>query len=325
MKTPLIAGNSLLFNKDNQQPRLSYNIVKNKFEEVIKIKSKDYINAIKEYEEYKNSDIKLITEVQDFRSHYWELAFPNNELFKVFYFRKNIGDKFIKTHYQISNFGRVYDMKRKSFCAIGINTSGYPIVKLNIKGKRYVVTVHKMVAETFVGVRTQRLCEINHIDGDKRNPIFYNLELTTHGENIQHAVKTGLFKPKGNYLKGDSRKNGFKYSEETIENFCKYASSCGETTISELFEKFPNINKEYLRKIINKKERTDISSKYDFSNVKLFNETCDENTIKIICEKLNKNISIAEISRDTRINRTTIGEIKAKRRFKDISNKYLKL
>lgn len=59
------------------------------------------------------------------------------------------------------------------------NTSGYPIIHLD---KTY--TIHKIVAETFLGPVPDGL-EIDHRDGDKSNNNVTNLEYVTHAENMR--------------------------------------------------------------------------------------------------------------------------------------------
>lgn len=56
---------------------------------------------------------------------------------------------------------------------------------------RKMVSVHSLVAHAFIGPRPPGL-QINHIDADRTNNHFSNLEYVTGSENMQHAVKHGL-------------------------------------------------------------------------------------------------------------------------------------
>lgn len=51
--------------------------------------------------------------------------------------------------------------------------------------------VHRLVAQAFVP-NPLGLAEVNHIDGNKANNDFRNLEWVTRGDNIRHAYARGL-------------------------------------------------------------------------------------------------------------------------------------
>ena len=54
--------------------------------------------------------------------------------------------------------------------------------------------VHRLVASAFIP-NPRNLPEVNHIDGNKKNNSFENLEWVTHADNVLHARKTGLLDP----------------------------------------------------------------------------------------------------------------------------------
>lgn len=98
-------------------------------------------------------------------------------------------------NYLISTFGRVYSkiygIIRKPF----INEFGYVKIQLRgTKGRRNVF-VHQLVASAFIR-NISALPEVNHIDGNKLNNHFSNLEWTTRGGNLKHAYQQGLRKSK---------------------------------------------------------------------------------------------------------------------------------
>lgn len=75
---------------------------------------------------------------------------------------------------------------------IKVNKDGYHEVHLRRKGfKRRTVTVHKLVAEAFIGPVPTGM-QINHIDGNKSNNRPGNLEYVSGIENIRHAQSLGL-------------------------------------------------------------------------------------------------------------------------------------
>lgn len=109
-------------------------------------------------------------------------------------------------YYQVSNFGRVKRLQRmknsnwgkgiishifpeKTLC---IDYSiGYSRVKLTKENCTKAYLVHRIVAEHFIDNSKKKLF-VNHIDGNKINNNFKNLEWVSAKENTDHAYKTGL-------------------------------------------------------------------------------------------------------------------------------------
>lgn len=67
------------------------------------------------------------------------------------------------------------------------NGNGYLMICLSDGGSRKSFYVHRLVADAFIP-NPMRLPEINHIDYDKSNNDFLNLEWCTRLENIHHAL-----------------------------------------------------------------------------------------------------------------------------------------
>lgn len=117
--------------------------------------------------------------------------------------------------YQISNFGNIKSPDVEMKTPTGKNwirkgkllkpyksKKGYLSVDLRINGKRKIMLVHRLVAETFIP-NIYNKPQINHIDGDKTNNNVNNLEWCTNGENQLHAFKNGL--QKGNFKHPNSK------------------------------------------------------------------------------------------------------------------------
>lgn len=75
-----------------------------------------------------------------------------------------------------------------------IGKHGYQQVAITVGGKRRWLTVHKIIAETFIGPRPPGM-HIDHVDGNKTNNAASNLEYVTPEENIRRAYKLGLIRP----------------------------------------------------------------------------------------------------------------------------------
>lgn len=93
--------------------------------------------------------------------------------------------------YRVSNLGNVLGIKHNKLLSQKTNKYGYKEVNLfkNRKGKS--ITVHRLVAQTFIPNNDNKP-QVNHIDGDKANNVVNNLEWTTNNENMLHASTTGL-------------------------------------------------------------------------------------------------------------------------------------
>jgi hypothetical protein len=97
--------------------------------------------------------------------------------------------------YQISNFGRIYSFpkyKHKGkFLKFFKDKRGYLYVGLTKDKKYKTFTVHRLVGIHFI-FNLFNFPEINHIDGNKSNNYFKNLEWVTSSQNQIHAFTNGL-------------------------------------------------------------------------------------------------------------------------------------
>lgn len=109
--------------------------------------------------------------------------------------------------YQIDEYGNVYSMDKRVNAGIMHHTSvvkkgkqlkpetcrnGYKrVLLISMENKRCHKLVHRLVAEAFIP-NNLNLPQVNHIDGDKSNNHYLNLEWCTQQENNVHALKTGL-------------------------------------------------------------------------------------------------------------------------------------
>jgi len=105
-------------------------------------------------------------------------------------------------YYKISKNGVVKRTKYVRGKAIGIRKPSlssikggwqYPRIELSKEGKTKHFTIHELVAMTFIGQRPHKH-EINHIDGNKCNNYYKNIEYVTSSQNRRHAVRIGLLR-----------------------------------------------------------------------------------------------------------------------------------
>lgn len=95
-------------------------------------------------------------------------------------------------YYQISNYGRVKNIQTNYLLNGDINSAGYKrVVLYTPKRKRFFI--HRLVALNFCNGYSENLV-VNHIDGNKLNNHYMNLEWITRSENDLHAEKIGLRK-----------------------------------------------------------------------------------------------------------------------------------
>lgn len=102
--------------------------------------------------------------------------------------------------YEVSNCGQVRRIGKAHGATNGLilvqslSWRRYPSVSLSHDHKSKKFMVHRLVAEAFLGSCPDGH-EVNHIDGNKANPIVTNLEYVTRTENMKHAYRHGLMEP----------------------------------------------------------------------------------------------------------------------------------
>lgn len=118
--------------------------------------------------------------------------------------------------YFINPYGVIYDKYTHRFIGT-FNNQGYVQNRLvNIKGKYKPYRNHRLVAATFCTRVSELQTDVNHIDGNKSNNYFRNLEWCTHQYNMVHAVQTGLLPP------NLGEKNGMsKLTTEQVHQICE--------------------------------------------------------------------------------------------------------
>lgn len=78
-------------------------------------------------------------------------------------------------NYKISNNGQVISLHSGKFMAVYKKKNGINVVRLFENGKKHEYCVHRLVAEAFIH-NTYHCKQVTHIDGNKDNNDFRNLE-----------------------------------------------------------------------------------------------------------------------------------------------------
>ena len=107
----------------------------------------------------------------------------------------------------ISNYGRVKNAKKNTFRKLTLANNGYLVISLWNKEKkeRIPLLIHRLVATLFLNEYNE--C-VNHIDGNKQNNYYKNLEWCTLAENTIHAYKNKLI---NNHNSVEIIENGMKF------------------------------------------------------------------------------------------------------------------
>lgn len=91
--------------------------------------------------------------------------------------------------YEIYEDGRIWSYKYKKFLKPKIEKKGYQRVRLtDNEGKAKMYLVHRVVFEAVSGKPIPENLEVNHINEDKTDNRFCNLNLLTHKDNVNYGT-----------------------------------------------------------------------------------------------------------------------------------------
>lgn len=126
--------------------------------------------------------------------------------------------------YQVSSLGRIKGLPRmkvssKKGALVPVperilkptsSNKGYLKVDLSLYNKKQKVTIHRLVAQLFLGMPADNSFQVNHIDGNKNNNAVSNLEWCTGSQNMKHYYANHYYKEKRSKLLKDAilKKNG---------------------------------------------------------------------------------------------------------------------
>lgn len=99
---------------------------------------------------------------------------------------KNITD--YEELYQVSNLGKIKNVKRNKIKKATLNKDGYYVVKLSKNNKKKVYLIHRLVAKEFIENKNNYDI-VNHKDENKINNKAENLEWCTTKYNNNYGTR----------------------------------------------------------------------------------------------------------------------------------------
>lgn len=115
--------------------------------------------------------------------------------------------------YKVSNYGRVIGFASGKLLKTRLNKDGYICVTVGKeKEGRTTERVHRLVAKLFVE-NPANLSEVNHIDFDRTNNYYKNLEWVSHKDNIKYTVRHNRYYTANGRTRG---KNNPNYGNNTL-------------------------------------------------------------------------------------------------------------
>lgn len=122
--------------------------------------------------------------------------------------------------------------------------AGYNQAYLTRKGVKKVVSIHRVVAQTYLP-NPDNLPQVNHKDGDKDNNTVDNLEWCSAGANMKNAKDRGKFNHSGDMKLLDSQVRDLRDRR------------AAGTTIAQLAKDF-GVSLRYVQQLVNYEFRKDV-------------------------------------------------------------------
>lgn len=226
--------------------------------------------------------------------------------------------------YDIYDDGRVYSYRSEAFLnGWTCKHTGYHVVTLhNDDNRPKQIKVHRLVGRAFVDGFKEGLI-INHKEKPKTYNHYTNLEWTTHKGNLEYAYEKGEHKGKGYKgklvpfeVKSQTIRSG-RLSEEDVRRVCSLLEDgyrCSDIS------RLTGIPVRKLNNIRTGANYRSISEEYNIPSD--IEKRADLNFVIEICERLQRGQGVLSIARDLGVGRKTVGNIRNRKTFIDISVNY---
>lgn len=213
-------------------------------------------------------------------------------------------------NYWVTKEGRVFRGEKELKKNKG--TVGYVTVSIKYNdGNRKVKFVHRLVAEAFIE-NPENKPIVNHKNLIKTDNRVDNLEWVTAKENNQHAHDNGAFRTNGAH-------HHSIFSDDVVHKICEMIQS-GRRTIDII--NFMNVPKYLVFDIRTKRIWNHISDDYVFVTPRI--RRLSDKTVEWVCKMIVEGKTPSEITKlsGDKVNRQMVNDIKSKKSYKDISDKY---
>lgn len=213
-------------------------------------------------------------------------------------------------NYWVTKEGRVFRGEKELKKNKG--TVGYVTVSIKYNdGIRKIRFVHRLVAEAFIE-NPENKPIVNHKNLIKTDNRVDNLEWVTAKENNQHAHDNGAFRTNGAH-------HHSIFSDDVIHKICEMIQN-GRRTVD--IVNFMNVPKYLVFDIRTKRIWNHISDDYVFVTPRV--RRLSDKTVEWVCKMIAEGKAPSEITKlsDGKVNRQMVNDIKSKKSYKDISDKY---
>lgn len=226
----------------------------------------------------------------------------------------------IYPNYGVTKYGEAFNINTKRKMKISLHggnvhkNDNYLCFRVSHNGKPENAYLHKVVAECWVyNDDPVNKVQVNHKDGNKRNPIYTNLEWVTRSQNIRHAVSLNLIK------KGEDLYNAGLTNDQVHQVCQRLSDGARVCDVADVF----NVSNDIITKIKSGDSYPHIRVLYDIdTNCR---KSLSESTVRWVCERINdglSNIEISKLSHNKKVSKFDVNRIRYKARYKLISDEY---